>query len=105
MDFIVKPLTDDGLVGYDQFGQFMCGTPEGHGRVSYSPVSDVRGRLCVICCQGWHLSAESMRAMALAPCSMTHMAPSGPVISATTKCQVPTRRSFRVFCCADADAG
>ena len=58
-DFIVRPITDDGLVGYDQFDQLMCGTRDGE-HISYAPIADVRRKQCIICNRGWELTGPSL---------------------------------------------
>lgn len=55
---IVSAITDDGLVGWDQFKQLIVKHPDGVlVRVSF--VHDVRGRHCSICGRGWELTGPS----------------------------------------------
>jgi hypothetical protein len=56
---IVRPITDDGMVGYDQFGQLMLTKLEDGRQVSWG-IADVRRKTCVICNHGWLPNAESM---------------------------------------------
>lgn len=59
MNDIVKPLTPDGMVGWDKHGQLWLwkANDRGHeGRI----IGDPRGHLCKICRQGWILTAESL---------------------------------------------
>lgn len=60
MTIITRPVTDDGLVGYDQFGQFVVEWEERHGRTS-TFVKDVRGKTCVICNQQWKETGPSIK--------------------------------------------
>lgn len=60
---IVRPITDDGLCGYDQHGQLTCGRPDPLGdpnRVEYVFVADVRAMTCIICGHGWESTAKSI---------------------------------------------
>jgi len=59
MNDIVKPLTHDGLVGWDNFGQLWLWKVEGEGR-SGTIIADVRGKICPVCKQGWKETAESL---------------------------------------------
>lgn len=59
MNDIVKPLTQDGMVGWDQFGQFWIWKAEGADRVG-SIYHDVREKVCCICRHGWEVTAESL---------------------------------------------
>jgi ribosomal protein L37E len=56
---IVKPLTRDGLVGWDRFGQLWLWQVEGERR-SGTIIADVRGKTCAVCGYGWKESAESL---------------------------------------------
>lgn len=56
---IVDPITEDGLVGYDEFKQLVHVTPEINGHVSRF-ITDVRGMVCRICGRGWHPNAPSL---------------------------------------------
>ena len=47
VNIIVRPITDDGEVGYDEFDQFTWNRKEGKYTVS-SMIADVRGKTCVI---------------------------------------------------------
>lgn len=57
---IVTPLSEDGLFGFDQYGQLMVGRVSRDGYTSYTFVVDVRDKKCEICQRGWDLNAESM---------------------------------------------
>jgi hypothetical protein len=55
----IKPLTQDGLVGWDSYGQLWCyrwknGIREG------VIIADVREKTCCVCRRGWELTAESL---------------------------------------------
>lgn len=60
MNDIVKPLTKDGLVGWDSYGQFWIWKLEAGGRKSGSIYHDVREKICCICGHGWEVTAESL---------------------------------------------
>jgi len=59
MGLIVRPITDDGLVGYDQFGQLAVTKVEGDSQTSWF-IADVRDKTCIICNHGWKPNATSM---------------------------------------------
>lgn len=59
MAFIVRPLTDDGLVGYDQFGQLAV-TRVDRGHETSWFIADVREMVCSICNHGWQPNSVSM---------------------------------------------
>lgn len=52
MNDIVRPITADGSVGFDGFNQLVYRRHEGEWIVT-SIISDVRGKLCVVCGHGW----------------------------------------------------
>jgi hypothetical protein len=56
---IVRPLTQDGLFGYDQFGQLMLGRHDGYGMV-FTFAADVREATCAICSHGWESTGPSI---------------------------------------------
>jgi hypothetical protein len=56
---IVRPITDDGLVGYDKFDQLTLCSPEGKWK-SYTFIADVRSKTCAICNHGWEPTGPSM---------------------------------------------
>ena len=56
---IVRPVTDDGMVGYDEFGQFVWSRPDRQWIVS-SFIWDVREHTCAICARGWEPTGPSM---------------------------------------------
>lgn len=58
---IVKPITPDGLCGYDANGRLWLWEPTHDGAFTGSPIRDPRGRKCAICLQGWVLTCESMK--------------------------------------------
>lgn len=60
MNDILRPITDDGLVGYDQFDQLMTIKQEKEGRVSWF-IADVRDKICPVCAHGWEPTAVSMQ--------------------------------------------
>lgn len=59
MSFIAKPVTPDGLTGFDSLGQFWVGRREDHG-VVHSPGADLRGARCAICLGLWEATSESL---------------------------------------------
>lgn len=59
MNDILKPVTVDGMAGFDQFGQFYVKIREGEyviGRHCH----DVREKICCICNHGWELTSKSL---------------------------------------------
>jgi hypothetical protein len=56
---IKRPITSDGRVGYDQFGQLQVGTRDGDSIV-YRFIADLRDRTCAICLQGWKADGDSL---------------------------------------------
>lgn len=58
MNDIIKPLTVDGNVGWDKYGQLWHWKYEGPSRVGH-PIADVRNKVCPVCRRGWDLTAES----------------------------------------------
>ncbi|UJR81447.1 hypothetical protein [Sandaracinus amylolyticus] len=56
---IVRPITDDGRVGYDEFGQLVLTRRDRTGEVS-TFIVDVRRHTCAICARGWEATAVSM---------------------------------------------
>lgn len=60
MNDIIRPLTKDGMVGWDQYDQLWLWRNEKHGGRSGSIIADVRGKLCPICKHGWEITAESL---------------------------------------------
>lgn len=58
MSVIVRPITKDGLVGFDEFDQLVCVSQTPHGTSSVF-VSDVRDKTCVLCGRGWELNGPS----------------------------------------------
>lgn len=59
MNDIVKPLTPDGMCGWDAHGQLWIWKPEGKGKRG-TIIGDPRGHKCRICLQGWTLTVESL---------------------------------------------
>lgn len=60
MNDIIKPLTKDGLVGWDDLGQFWVYHWEGPHKVG-SIYHDVREKICCVCGHGWEVSGDSLR--------------------------------------------
>lgn len=59
MNDIIKPLTQDGMVGWDEFGQFWIWKREGTDRVGRL-YHDVREKICCICRHGWEVTGDSL---------------------------------------------
>lgn len=57
---IKRPVTEDGLVGYDEFDQFMVTCIE-RGHETSTHIHDVREQICQICNHGWEPNGPSMR--------------------------------------------
>ena len=60
MNDIVRPVTVDGMAGWDQFNQFYIKWREGEFTYG-SHFHDVREKICPICNHGWELTAQSLR--------------------------------------------
>jgi hypothetical protein len=60
MNDILKPVTVDGMAGFDQFGQFYIKHREGEYVVG-SIYHDVREKICCICGHGWELTSRSLK--------------------------------------------
>lgn len=59
MPLIVRPITNDGLVGYDQFDQLVVTKKDGDFEMS-TFIADVRDKTCTICNHGWEPNSISM---------------------------------------------
>jgi hypothetical protein len=59
MNDIVRPVTDDGQIGYDEYDQFIWKRPQGEYTVM-SPICDVREETCEICERGWEPTGPSI---------------------------------------------
>jgi hypothetical protein len=59
MNDIVKPVTPDGMVGWDEFNQLWAWKMEGANRVG-TIIADVREKTCAVCRRGWDLTGESL---------------------------------------------
>jgi hypothetical protein len=61
MNDIVKPLTSDGMCGWDEHQQlWLWELEEGGGKVGRI-IGDPRGQTCRMCRQGWILTCESLK--------------------------------------------
>lgn len=60
MNDIITPVTEDGQVGWDQYGQFWTVWTEGN-HIHGMPIADVRFKVCIICNQRWELNGPSLR--------------------------------------------
>lgn len=60
MNDIIKPVTVDGMAGFDQFGQFYIKYQKGEYVIG-GKYDDVREKICCICGHGWELTAKSLR--------------------------------------------
>jgi len=58
---IVRPLTPDGFVGYDEHDQFIAMDIEGVGRWVTYPLRNPLGKTCLICNQEWQLNHKSVK--------------------------------------------
>lgn len=58
MNDIVRPLTADKQIGFDQFDQLLLKVQQGDWWVTRA-TADLRGESCVICGKPWELSAAS----------------------------------------------
>jgi hypothetical protein len=63
---IVRPITDDGLVGFDEQGHFVHCTVDGDYR-TFVGIVDVRRETCVICDRGWEETSASLHDQASWP--------------------------------------
>lgn len=59
MPHIVRPITDDGLVGYDEYNQLSVTKKEKGCETSWF-IADVRDKTCAICAHGWEPNSISM---------------------------------------------
>lgn len=60
MNDIVKPLTPDGMCGWDEHNQLWLWKAEAGGGKCGRIIGDPRGHKCRICLQGWLLTTESL---------------------------------------------
>lgn len=61
MNDIIKPVTKDGLAGWDEFGQFWIWQIKDNNHRVGSIYHDVREKICCVCRHGWEPNAESLR--------------------------------------------
>jgi hypothetical protein len=59
MNDILRPLTADGLVGWDQFNQIWLWEVEGETRRGHI-IADVREKICRVCNRGWETTAKGL---------------------------------------------
>ena len=59
MNDILRPITEDGNVGFDKYDQLVCWVQRGESRVG-TMIKDVRELTCCICNHGWEATAEGM---------------------------------------------
>jgi hypothetical protein len=71
--FIRRPITDDGLVGYDEFEQLMVCRIDKQGDKIFSSVFDVRNETCVLCDRGWEPTGPSIADQSVWQISRTHV--------------------------------
>lgn len=57
---IVRPITEDGLVGYTENGSLMAATVESNF-TTFRGIDDVRGKICPICERGWQVTSEALK--------------------------------------------
>ncbi len=60
MNAIIRPVTADGMCGYDEFGQFAVSWRE-DDYTKLIIARDVRTQTCAICLRGWVATSESLR--------------------------------------------
>lgn len=60
MNNIIQPVTSDGLVGFDEFGQLCAWEQDGEFRRGWH-LHDVRQKTCIICGRKWDLTSESLK--------------------------------------------
>ena len=60
MNDILRPVTPDGLIGFDEFGQLQAKKVEAKYTTSWR-IWDVREKTCVICNHGWELNHKSFK--------------------------------------------
>lgn len=60
MNDILKPVTVDGMAGFDQFNQFYIKWQDREYTCG-AHFHDVRDKICCICNRGWELTAKSLR--------------------------------------------
>jgi hypothetical protein len=59
MEVITEPISADGLIGYDRFGQLQLCKPMDGGSRCYTFTTDLRGKKCALCGGEWDFNAES----------------------------------------------
>lgn len=59
MNDIIRPLTPDKMVGWDEYNQLWAWKCEGKDRIGRI-IADVRGKICPICAHGWAVTADSL---------------------------------------------
>lgn len=57
MNTIVRPITPDGNVGFDEYGQLCCWRNTERGTVG-TMIADMRDKKCGLCAQPWEMTAE-----------------------------------------------
>lgn len=61
MNDILRPLTPDGMCGWDKHNQLWLWEAEEGGRKVGRIIGDPRGHKCRLCQQGWMLTVESLK--------------------------------------------
>lgn len=65
MNKVVRPITPDGMCGFDEHGQLVLWEPDPMGGHRGYMIKDVREKICRICGRGWVFTVESLRDQAL----------------------------------------
>lgn len=63
MNMIKRPITEDKMVGYDEYNQLCLSYREREDRdwITTIFISDVRNKICAICQHGWESNSISMK--------------------------------------------
>lgn len=60
MNKIIQPLTPDGMVGFDEYGQLCAWEQDGEFKRGWH-LHDVREKTCIICGRKWDVTSESLK--------------------------------------------
>jgi len=56
---IIRPLTGDRMLGFDEYGQLWAAWQADHGSVAATIITDMRDKTCAMCGRQWELNATS----------------------------------------------